>query len=226
MHGVDNMKKLLILTIGFDEKFPLRAVMRRGVSPGDVVLLVTASPIEERVKKAINMFRRMMLNVAKDVDIQILELPVENPVESIRLIRRKVDEVKADKVELNLSGGMRILLLEVLLALSPLRLDIPVEMELENGRAIVEIDLKWFRATAPNYEEMEIMKAVKERQPATLDMLVKYFTIKENETKYMKYPRSTLHRKLSKLVNAGFLEVERRGRKVYYKLSRLGATYV
>lgn len=216
---MDNMSKLLILTIGFDEKFPLRAVMRRGISKGDVILLITATPIEERVKKAINMFKRMVLNIAEDVKISVLEVPVENLVKSVRLIRKEVERIGVRRIEVNLSGGMRILIIATLLALSPFTnsLDIPIEMELEDGRAITEVKLKWFKVPTPGYEDVKIMKAVETLGITTLDTLIKHLTA---------YPRSTLHRKLVKLVEMGFLIAERRGKRVYYKLSELGMMYI
>ena len=222
------MSRLFVITIGFDEKFPLRAVVRRGISPGDRVLLLTAHPIDERNQKAISMFKRMLNNLVENVKIEVLEVPVEDLPKAVKKIRSKVNELKTAQIELNLSGGMRALFLEVLLALvsMPIISDVPIEVELEDGRAVITAWLSWFRAPIPSYEDLIIMRAISEKGFTTLDELVDHFTEDIEGVQIVKYPRSTLHRKLSKLVKAGLVSISRKGRKAYYQLTKLGEMHI
>lgn len=111
--------KLLVLTIGFDEKLPLRGILKLGVSEGDTILLVyskTGGEFEVRkVEKAVETLKDIVSKAgAKTEDLVVSGLDFYRDVATIlgALRQHRVDEVVAV-----LAGGMRILVYEALVAL-------------------------------------------------------------------------------------------------------------
>ncbi|OYT47987.1 MAG: hypothetical protein B6U85_03915 [Desulfurococcales archaeon ex4484_42] len=138
------MAKVVLLTLGFEEKFAVRALVRRGLEVGDLVVLITG-PIIDKVAKAIN-YVKEFLKYFEGIDIQVFEVSeVHEFTQAISKIKGLIKEL-LDKYEymiINLSNGMRALVVEVLMATTllprELKERIIVELDTEDGKAIVEI---------------------------------------------------------------------------------------
>jgi len=141
---VDVMSKAVVATLGFEEKFAVRALVRRGLEPGDKVVLVTG-PVIDKVAKAIN-YLREFLRYFEGVGVEVFEVSeIHNFTEAISKIKdlfRMLLE-KYDYVIVNLSGGMRALIIEVLTAIvllpKELKDRIVIELDTEDGKATIEI---------------------------------------------------------------------------------------
>ena len=137
-------KVVVLLTLGFEEKFAVRALVRRGLEVGDLVVLVT-DPIIDKVAKVIN-YVKEFLKYFEGIDIQVFEVSeVHEFTQAISKIKGLIKEL-LDKYEymiINLSSGMRALVVEVLMATTllpkELKERIIVELDTEDGKAIVEI---------------------------------------------------------------------------------------
>ncbi|MEM4649771.1 MAG: CRISPR locus-related DNA-binding protein, partial [Candidatus Bathyarchaeia archaeon] len=54
---------IIVITLGFDEKFALRAITRRGLKPEDEIIIVTSKPSDERTEKAFQNFTTILKKV-------------------------------------------------------------------------------------------------------------------------------------------------------------------
>jgi len=138
------MAKVVLLTLGFEEKFAVRALVRRGLEVGDLVVLITG-PIIDKVAKAIN-YVREFLKYFEGVDIEVFEVTeVHKFTQAVPKIKELVKELlsKYDLVIVNLSGGMRVLIIEVLIAImllpKELKSRVIIELDTEDSKATVEI---------------------------------------------------------------------------------------
>jgi len=198
------MPKALISTLGFDEKFCYRAVLRHGIREGDKIILVTAKLVE-KVLKAFDQVRSFVTTSYGDkVSIKVVEL---DPNDIVSSVKRMINEIKMlDDYEIivNLSGGMRVLIFIVLLALMLSRVKISkMEMELEDFSGVVELSpalLEIPRMIAELSEEkLEILKLIREGIDDVNSLALR-----------LKKDESTIRRHLSDLEDLSLIIVERR----------------
>lgn len=133
------MKKALIVTLGFDERFCYRAILRHGIREGDIVILITARLID-RVRKAYDLVNSFMRTSFGDsVKIELIELEIEDIESSTVKIMKLLDSLRDYEVIINLSGGMRTIILTIIFATLLASIDARIELELEDGSNVIEI---------------------------------------------------------------------------------------
>ncbi|MGB9622230.1 MAG: CRISPR-associated CARF protein Csa3 [Candidatus Bathyarchaeia archaeon] len=136
------MRKLIVATIGFEEKFMIRAITRHGLDRGDQILLLTG-PSTEKSMNTVNLIRGFITKYYdKDVVVHVKEVPVNDFLASVLAIKQSINERSKESVDVivNLSGGMRILVIATLLALATLNLrNVLIEIETEDYSSIVNI---------------------------------------------------------------------------------------
>ncbi len=132
------MKTALIVTLGFDEKFCYRAILRHGIKEGNKIILLTAGLVE-RVKKAYEWIKAFAER-SYDVEVKIVQIDVRDFTKAIKVIAGLFEEHRDFKLIINLSGGMRALSIIVLLAflIKPIR-NADIEIELEDFSGVVNI---------------------------------------------------------------------------------------
>lgn len=111
--------RLLVVTVGFDERLPLRGLLKVGLSSDDVVLLVyskTGGEFEvKKVEKAVEALKDIISKAgARVVDLVVSGSDFYSDVVAILDALRRYN---AGEVIAVLAGGMRILVFEVLAAL-------------------------------------------------------------------------------------------------------------
>lgn len=126
---------LLVSSVGFEEKFLLRAFLRRGRSQISGVLLVKPLGDNEKVKKAIDSFNNLLKEVS--VQLNILEINYLDYVSSVSSISKWIKSSKYTSFVLSLSSGMRIVNLEILSAFLILDLNAEIEAEAESLEGVV-----------------------------------------------------------------------------------------
>lgn len=195
------MRKALISTLGFDEKFCYRAILRHGLKEGDKIILITAKMVD-RVKETYEWIKKFIeKSYSESIDVELMEIDVNSFEDSIRKIVEKLRELEGHSIVLNLSGGMRSLIAVVLLSLiiNPMR-NIKVEMELEDMSGIVEIPLPLLRIREIGAklieERIEILRKIKEG----------YKDIK-SLAEVMKKDKSTIRRHIYVLDELGLINV-------------------
>ncbi|MEM1830833.1 MAG: hypothetical protein QXJ97_04795 [Desulfurococcaceae archaeon] len=111
--------KLVVVTVGFDEKLPLRGILKVGLDVGDVVALVySMSGGEHDVKKVVRAIEVLKEIIGKaKVSVVEVEVSGTNFYDDVARILRFLKEQKIGEVVAVLTGGMRLLAFEVLFAL-------------------------------------------------------------------------------------------------------------
>jgi len=196
------MPTALIATLGFDEKFCYRAILRHGIKEGDKIVLFTAE-IVEKVEKAYEWIRKLLQTSYGDaVDIEIIQLNIKDLEGSIKKVLRKIEEIENFRIIVNLSGGMRALIIIVLLACiikSPRNLKI--EVETEDFSRIVEVPYALLNLIKLQLGEdkLEVLKSIKEGVGDVKSI-----------AKRLNRDESTIRRHISTLENIGLIEVKKR----------------
>ena len=213
------MRKALVSTLGFDEKFCYRAILRHGLKEGDKIILITAKVVD-RVKEAYEWIKKFIeKSYSESVDVELIEIDVKSFEDSIRKIVEKLRELEGYSIVLNLSGGMRSLIAIVLLSLiiNPMR-NVKVEMELEDLSGIVEIPSPLLRIREIGAklieERIEILRKIKEG----------YKDVK-SLAEAMKKDKSTIRRHIYVLDELGLINVVKK-KPMKIEISSLGEIFV
>jgi len=162
-------RTLFVLTLGFEEKYAVRMVTRHGLDRGDELLVVTG-PRVERSERAINYLREFVGRYYQgEVGFSVLEVDVRDVVGAAAEIKSAILEraERFARVVVNLSGGMRALVLAAFcaaLAAEPhlSGRELLIELELEDGSATVEVPGAVLRAAATagslSPEKLEVLQ--------------------------------------------------------------------
>ncbi len=216
------MAKALVATVGFDEKFIIRMITREGLNPGDKLFLFTLEPIGEKALKAIRSVKDFVFKYhGREVEVKEDTVNVYDFADAllklIPAIRGIVETY--DEVVVNLSGGMRILIIELLLAVmlacrSYRNPNIKIEVETENFENIVDISML-----------SELIFAIDELTKGKIKLLETVANVGEipmNElARKMNKDLSSISRQAQDLIYAGLLE-ELSKRPKTLKLTPLG----
>jgi len=199
----------LIATLGFDEKFTVRALMRHA-GRFKKLYVVTAHPLEERAEKALSTVREFALRYIGGVELRTVTVDPQKPAEAVAEIKKKIFlQDLASEYIINISGGMRALVFELVLAAVLSRIKGVFEIELENFKGLVTVPVEYFMIQPLSTEEYKIVKVLVSMGQATAEELRAHTGI----------PRSTLYRYLKELVNRGVVNVEKVNKKSVYKPS-------
>jgi len=197
------MKNALLLTLGFDEKFCYRAILRHGISEGDKIVLVTAK-IVNRVKKAYDWIKTFVNTSYSNVEMKLIELNVEDTIGSIKKVLEILEELEGYHIVINLSGGMRILSFIVLLSL--------LFKEIRN--AVIEIELEDFSGVVRIPVILLTLPSIKEKLGEEKIKILKAIRDGKNNVKsiaeYLNKDQSTIRRHISSLKKLGLIEYEKR----------------
>jgi len=196
------MKTALILTLGFDEKFCYRAILRHGIKEGDKVILITAGLVE-KVRKAYEWIKAF-IERSYDVEVRIIQIDVKDFTKAIRDVMRILDEFKDYNLIINLSGGMRALAITVLLALmiKPMR-NVRVEIELEDFSGLIEIPQNLLRIH-------EIRQNLSDERIEILKLIAQGLKDVKSLSKVSGRDVSTVRRHISTLEELGLIEIKKR----------------
>ena len=195
--------KLLALTLGFDEKFAVRALLRAGLSFGDKAVIFLAEPLDERAVKAWRTVEDIVSRYFSGVHVETVKVNVSNFYSAVETVAKKLAEASenADEVLINLSGGMRILILEVLTAAHMLKLKATVEVEFENFLGLAKFPLELLSIELSESEKLILKYIVAKKQTTITDV-----------SKDLKISKATAHRKLWKLAEKGLVKIVRKGK--------------
>jgi len=198
---------IFAITLGFDEKFALRAVARRGLRTGDEVLVILPRPVDERAERAYQHFSEILYRMFQNLKIDRYDIDSRNFMESLIELIRIFNQRRSEKFILSLSGGFRALIVEVLLAANMLDLDGEVEIEFEDSSSTISFPLKWNRPIILDDVEKNILAEAKDGV-ASISILAKKTGLS----------KATVWRKVKGLEDKGFLE--RKGKN--YAITGLG----
>jgi CRISPR-associated protein Csa3 len=202
---------ILIVTLGFDEKFALRAIMRRGIKEGDKLIALLPKKGDPRGEKAFLTLKQTLLNMLPKLEVEMVEVNLQDPYEAISNLRKlfKSLSLKGEELILNLSGGQRLLIIETLAAALSLDLrNMKFELETEDSSLYFTSSLDIMLPMDLDKVDLSILQKVAEKGSIKLTDMV-------NE---IECPKTTLWRKLNRLAELKLVEKD----NDYYSLSDLG----
>jgi len=190
---------ILIVTLGFDEKFALRSILRRGVKEGDELIAFLPYGGDMRGEKAFLSLKQTLLKMLPELKIKKVEINIKDPYEAISRIRKIFRELslKGEVIIINISGGQRLLIIETLAAALSLNLKkAELEIETEDSSFYFNSTLDIMLPMELDTLDLEILKKVAEKGSTKLAKLAEISEI----------PKTTLWRKLNRLTELKLLE--------------------
>ncbi len=188
---------LLVSALGFDEKFLIRALWRRGAKEINAVLVVVPTD-DEKGRNALQSF----INFAKSINISVdvVEVEPKDFVGSVIEIANAVRHSPHSRFILNLSSGMRVLNYEILTAFLLLNLDAEIEVELENQDGVVTWRIKDMTWAELDEDDKEIIRKVFRGDSSISEL-----------ARDLKKSTSTVWRRVNRLIEQGYLMRESNG---------------
>ena len=108
---------LIIITLGFTETFAIRSIFSRGIRPGDKIIIIQPNREDERAVKARNSLVDVIRKVSPEIVVLDEKINYADFFQSVKRIISILNSNKERPIYANLSGGMRLLIAEVLIAL-------------------------------------------------------------------------------------------------------------
>ncbi len=194
--------KVLILTLGFDEKFCYRAILRHGISEGDRIILITAGLVD-KVKKAYEWIKSFVER-SYNVEVRLIEVNVRDFLKAIRTVTNLLEEFRNYDLIINLSGGMRALLMVTLFALllKPMK-NVRLEIELEDFSGLIEIPQALLLLP-------EIRSNISDERMEILRLIAQGLDDVKSLAERLKRDESTIRRHISALEELGLVTIEKR----------------
>jgi CRISPR-associated protein Csa3 len=205
---------ILVMTLGFDEKFALRAIFRRGLKAGDRVIFIVPEDEDPRAEKAFSTIQQIVFRSIPEVSVERFRIPVRDFPKAVSLIRGLALSLLrgGEKVILNLSGGQRITILEVLAGFFSCGAgDVEVEVESEDSSTLATFPLIMMTNIELDYEDVNILKILTQA-PRRFNEIQSAAGMSKSST----------WRRLKKLIDLGLVEkVDSK-----YKLTELGQSRI
>lgn len=210
------MVKCLIATFGWTEQFVLSSILKYGLSPRDEIVLLIPDKKDEKTEIILRDFESFLKKYSEGVKLQMKKISLESFERAVKEISGVILEILSTNPEhviVNLSGGMRALILATYVALqliSPKNLTIELETE-DRLKCYMLPNLSLKMLIRLGKIDEKILKLLSIKNMSTADFL-----------KELQIPRSTLHKHLKELSSLGLILLERRGKMLYASLTRLG----
>lgn len=211
------MSKCLIATFGWTEQFVLSSILRHGVGMGDQIVLLVPDKKDEKSEAILRDFGSFLSKYGEGVKLKVERVPLDNfddAVTKISKIFREILSMEPERVIINLSGGMRVLILATYIAaLLTCPRNVVIELETENRERnyhIPNLSIKGL-VELTDIDRMILGKVEAEEEIDTSKLL-----------QYLKIPRSTLHKHLRELESKGLINLERKGKLLHVSITPLG----
>jgi CRISPR-associated protein Csa3 len=203
---------IIFATLGFDEKFIIRDILRRGIKEEAKLLIFTSSE-DPRVEEAYTTLKTTFMSI--QLKIEKYTINIEDPFSAISEIRNIIlENIKGQsEIIFNLSGGQRILLSYILSVIASERINCEIVMISEDSSFQVSLPSKIFFAKQIDPLSLEIVKMLKEMPLKAGEILKK---LGGDET----IGRTTIWRRLKWLIKEGIVEYDNKTRQ--YKLTQTG----
>ncbi|MEM1546995.1 MAG: CRISPR-associated CARF protein Csa3 [Candidatus Methanomethylicia archaeon] len=197
------MSRVIITTLGFEEKFTVRSITRHGLDRGDKIVLITG-PRVEKSEKAVSFIKDFISKYyLSEVSVSVKDIPIHDIYETISRIKQiLIEETRGfDKVIVNLSGGMRIIIIAVILALTLLDIqDLMLEVETEDSSLLITIPRDLLYLPKVEGGKLDVLKVItRKSKPVSVYEIAE--TLGRDE--------STVRRHLQKLRRLKLIEVEK-----------------
>ncbi len=216
------MKKLIVLTIGFDEKYGLKALLRKGIMTSDKILILVHQNPGDEVKRSIEELKEVLGRaLGGEVVMNVVEVPIWNFNEAsmtiVEAIKSRMDE--ETKVRAALSSGSRALILETLFSLVMLGDKVEeVEVDTEDGKAVIPFPMGILSPPPIDETDIEILGYLYEGDKDTNDL-------QRLMSARRPFPKSTLFKRLIILREKKLVDIKKRGKPSIWTITNVGRIY-
>ncbi|AWR98104.1 CRISPR locus-related DNA-binding protein [Acidianus sulfidivorans JP7] len=184
---------ILILTLGFDEKFQYRSLMRQGKNVEKVIIVGGFK--EEKAKKALESLESFLKTVA--IPHETVEVDLRDFGNIVEKVGKVILSNAGKDIMVNLSGGMRLMILAVFSAFLLTGIDATVEIETEDLTKVYYFKIS--DVTLPSLsltkDHLTILKAIKEG-----------YSSANTISKETKIPLTTTWRRINELKKEGLID--------------------
>lgn len=204
---------LYISTLGFDEKFVVRFLMRHGIKQKDKFLLIVVKDFErnEKAKNAYNNLRNIVATLIDQDNFFVLPIDVhDDPIKNIKVIANEIISIPQREIRVCLSGGMRILIILVVLALRLVgnrNIAIDVDFEDLSGHRTIQYTAL---IISRNVRWIEILKQIKQGIKGVRQL-----------ANVLGLSPATISRELTEMEEKGLIE-----KKVEIQITSIGEAYM
>ncbi|MEM1986667.1 MAG: CRISPR-associated CARF protein Csa3 [Nitrososphaeria archaeon] len=164
--------KTFIATIGWTEWPIASAIIKHGLSKDDRIMLLSPEKRDDRSRAAVNEVKNFVAKFVPLVEVAEVTVPVHSPAEAIPCIAKLISEEGKDRdLIVNLSGGMRILVIETLLALTLIHVEsLVLELQTED-KVDVQLPILWTPTEDLLPEARKALKVLGEQEAVSLSNL-------------------------------------------------------
>jgi CRISPR-associated protein Csa3 len=216
LHRIEINIVIIAVTFGFDEKFAIRALMRH--PPSDrtrVVVLLPEEGQDERVERGLSVLNDFVKRYVNEEGVELMKVPVGDFHGSVLTLARAFRSWAERPIILNLSGGMRLLVVEALCAALISRVPMAVEVESEDGKALAAFSTDDLSIPEIDEVDRQIIKWLASGDK-TLGSLSERLGIS----------KATVWRRLRRLERAGMVKLSKgRRREIAVELTERGRIY-
>ena len=202
------VRRVFFITLGWRPDPVIATFARHRVEHGDKLVLVVPEFRDERSAEAITRVKEHIKVANLFVEVELLELPADFK-EAVRRVLKKIEECSGrGEVIINVSGGMRYIILATYTAflLSKRRNVILDELAVEGRNINVSLGIPPLVRFVPEDKEAEILDILLVRE-ADADEIAEELGI----------GKSTAWRYLKKFEDMGIVDVRREGKRKIYR---------
>lgn len=202
---------LLICSVGFDERFIVRTIVdfRLGIKSKDGIILFLPSGADPRSYDVINRIKDFVRSYKLNIELFSYEINIDDFWKGASKVRKIVEEILDDigpeTVYVMLGGGMRLLILEILIGIvaTGVRGEIIVYKEDLSGKSSFPTNI--LRMEKPSTVLIQLLEKIVENPGISFSELSNVLNIS----------KSTLHKRLKILKHMGLVSLEKIGKNVY-----------
>ena len=216
------MAKTFVSTLGFTESLVLAPIIKLGLNRDDKLIILIPSGLggEDRTENTLRKLRDMLNAISGgSFNMQTVSIPVDDFAEAVRMIRRIIireAELKNRTVYVNVSGGMRALVIEAytatLIARTIRRNITFTELELEGSAGSLKIIPITFPKQFTETKRRILKELAKEETPTGMRELA--------ERTNLSLP--TLSRNLREMAKDHLIELKKERRRILAKITKEG----
>jgi len=214
LQSFPDIMRTFIATIGWTEWPIASALLKHGLSRGDRIILFSPEKKDDRSKEAINEVKGFVSRFVLGANVFDVPVPVYDPVRAIAFLAKRIssEEKEGRRLIVNLSGGMRVLVIEVLLALTLLRIhDMVLEVRTED-KVDLNLPKVWRQYPDLTKEELEILEMLANEKEASLGGMARRLGVSV----------TTMHRILKRMEESDVVASKRVGKKRIAELTLKG----
>jgi CRISPR-associated protein Csa3 len=190
---------IITYTFGFDERFAFRSLLRRGLGGSDkVAVLVPSNRPDEKSENALSSLDNFVKRYVNGEGVMRYEIEIDDFYVAVTIIAGIFRSWAERPIILNLSGGMRLLIVETLVAAVYCGIPIKVEMETEDSKTFTEFETPDLLPVRLDELDIEILKTL-----SNVKLTLKFLA------EALQVAKPTAWRRVKKLQELGLVELER-----------------